>query len=31
MRGTYRMVRDDGTSFEAEIAPFPLVVPGRLN
>jgi ApaG protein len=31
MRGTYRMVRADGASFDAEIAPFPLVVPGRLN
>jgi ApaG protein len=31
MRGSYRMARDDGTSFEAEIAPFPLVVPGSLN
>jgi ApaG protein len=31
MRGTYRMVRDDGTGFDAEIAPFPLVVPGTLN
>ena len=31
MRGTYRMVRDDGQAFEAEIAPFSLVVPGALN
>lgn len=31
MRGTYRMEREDGTSFDAEIAPFPLVVPGALN
>ncbi len=31
MRGTYRMQREDGASFEAEIAPFPLVVPGALN
>jgi ApaG protein len=31
MRGSYRMQRPDGTSFEARIAPFPLVVPGRLN
>ena len=31
MRGTYRMVRDDGASFEAEIAPFALVQPGTLN
>jgi ApaG protein len=31
MHGTYRMVRDDGSSFEAEIAAFPLVLPGALN
>ncbi len=31
MRGTYRMVRSDGTSFDARIAPFPLVVPGAVN
>jgi ApaG protein len=31
MHGTYRMVREDGTSFEARIAPFPLVLPGTLN
>jgi ApaG protein len=31
MRGTYRMVRPDGSEFLAEIAPFPLVVPGALN
>jgi ApaG protein len=31
MRGTYRMVREDGTAFDARIAPFPLVPPGRLN
>jgi ApaG protein len=31
MRGTYRMRRDDGTAFEAEIAPFALVTPGALN
>ncbi len=31
MSGTYRMARDDGTTFEARIAPFPLVVPGSLN
>jgi ApaG protein len=31
MRGTYRMVREDGTTFDARIAPFPLVVPGSLN
>lgn len=31
MQGTYRMTRDDGSSFEARIAPFSLVVPGALN
>jgi ApaG protein len=31
MRGTYQMVRDDGSSFDAEIAPFSLVTPGALN
>jgi ApaG protein len=31
MRGSYRMVRDDGGSFQAVIPPFPLVVPGSLN
>lgn len=31
MRGSYRMVRPDGESFDAEIAPFALVVPGSLN
>ncbi len=31
MRGRYHMVRDDGVPFEAEIAPFTLVVPGTLN
>lgn len=31
MSGCYRMVRDDGTRFDAEIAPFSLVVPGTLN
>ncbi len=31
MRGRYRMVRDDGSSFEAEIAPFTLLVPGTLH
>lgn len=31
MRGSYRMVRDDGSVFQAAIAPFPLVVPGTLN
>jgi ApaG protein len=31
MRGSYRMVRDDGSEFEAEIAPFTLAAPGVLN
>ncbi len=31
MRGTYRMLRDDGSSFLAEIAPFPLMPPGAGN
>lgn len=31
MRGSYRMARSDGTSFEALVAPFALVVPGAVN
>jgi ApaG protein len=31
MRGTYTMMRSDGTTFQAEIAPFALVVPAALN
>lgn len=31
MHGTYRMVREDGTSFAAQIAAFPLLAPGALN
>jgi uncharacterized protein affecting Mg2+/Co2+ transport len=31
MRGTYRMARPDGSSFEATIAPFALVAPNSLN
>lgn len=31
MRGSYRMVRPDGTSFDASIAPFSLVLPSSLN
>jgi ApaG protein len=31
MRGSYRMVRPDGTWFEAEVAPFALVVKSLLN
>jgi ApaG protein len=31
MRGTYTLMRDDGASFQAEIAPFALAVPSALN
>jgi len=31
MHGTYHMVRDDGSPFEARVAPFALVTPGALN
>jgi ApaG protein len=31
MRGTYTMARDDGSRFEAEIAPFALAMPSALN
>lgn len=31
MQGSYRMVRPDGSSFEAAIAPFALLMPGTLN
>jgi ApaG protein len=31
MRGTYQMVRPDGDSFDAEIAPFRLGLPTTLN
>ena len=31
MHGTYRMVRDDGSAFDAEIPPFPLVIPQAVN
>lgn len=31
MQGSYRMVREDGSSFDARIAPFALVGPGALN
>jgi len=31
MRGTYRMVTEDGKQFDAEIAPFPLMQPGSVN
>lgn len=31
MRGEYQMVRDDGSAFDAEIAPFALELPTTLN
>jgi ApaG protein len=31
MHGTYEMIRDDGASFDAVIAPFPLALPYSLN
>jgi len=31
MHGSYRMVLEDGESFEAEIAPFPLAAPHAVN
>ena len=31
MRGTYQMVTEGGDTFEAEIAPFTLAIPGALN
>ncbi len=31
MRGAYTMMRDDGRTFQAEIAPFSLAVPTALN
>jgi ApaG protein len=31
MHGAYQMVTDEGTAFDAEIAPFSLAVPQRLN
>jgi ApaG protein len=31
MRGTYRMVTEDGKQFDAEIAPFPLMQPASVN
>ncbi len=31
MRGTYTMLREDGRTFEADIAPFALAVPSSLN
>jgi ApaG protein len=31
MQGTYRMVGEDGRTFDAEIAPFPLTQPGAVN
>ena len=31
MRGSYRLRRDDGSEFDAQIAPFPLAAPSVLN
>jgi ApaG protein len=31
MQGSYQMLLRDGTTFEAEIAPFSLAVPGTIN
>jgi len=31
MRGTYTMERPDGSTFEAAIPPFALLIPGLLN
>jgi ApaG protein len=31
MEGTYEMVRDDGSSFQARIAPFSLALPHAIN
>ena len=31
MEGTYQMIREDGSAFEARIAPFPLALPYSLN
>jgi ApaG protein len=31
MHGSYRMVTDGGETFDAEIAPFTLAIPGALN
>jgi len=31
MQGSYQMIADDGISFDAEIPPFTLAVPGSLN
>ena len=31
MQGAYRMVRDDGVEFDAEIAPFTLAMPSALH
>jgi len=31
MRGTYQMVREDGSTFDADIAPFYLALPHSLN
>lgn len=31
MQGSYQMIAEDGTSFDAQIAPFRLAVPGSLH
>ena len=31
MQGSYQMLADDGTEFDAEIAPFPLTIPRTLH
>ena len=31
MKGEYRMVRDDGGAFDADIAQFPLMIPQMMN
>jgi ApaG protein len=31
MRGSYQMLADDGTEFDAEIAPFALSIPRTLH
>jgi len=31
MQGEFRMVRDDGDAFDADIAPFPLLIPQLVN
>lgn len=31
MRGSYQMVAEDGETFDAEVAPFSMVIPAELN